>query len=704
MRNYQKLLIIIMTISFTPELSQANEGVIKSLLQSSLIELLSTNVITTSKTTEDLQTAPGIVSVITRQDIEAFGARSLEDVLNLVPGFTVGRSNRIGYHSTLYVRGSSSFWGESVLFLLNGQRLNEGLTGGALSFIPDYPLDNIKQIEVIRGPGSALYGANAFMGVVNIITQTGKESEGGQFDVRAGSNENILLKAEYGKKINNDFNFKLYSSLTRYDDDNLPQRDITWTSDDKIEFLSQRVNTDARHLVHLGGRAQYRNLDIEVGYKSSHNSNNWGVGTLSDRTDASYRHHFKTEQINIGIKHQLDLSENLSLNSQASYVNNRSETQLRASLSTINRFGQEATSELAAANSLLMLWNTDTFNLETSISWHVRHHHDVIVGINYEHDHVNATNDKNNVNLDEKLVLDDYIDSQTNEMPKSRREVYALFTQYSWTINELLKLTAGVRSDYYSDFGTTTNPRLALVYKPTNKLNIKALYAEAFRAPSLKDLYYHARSIKANPDLKPEKMKSYELQLQYQLRHDLLLSSSLFKFDIDNVIRDISTQNPENPIEIQVNNLGQSSAKGIELEAFYRPYKKFSLFTNYNYTDSKQNTDGYDVEIEGVPKQSLNIGFQSQLAPTVKFNISAYRRWQWTSQAATPVYADFTPPNYTILNSRLTWQTQPNLRWTFDVFNALDSIPSYPSQHSFVPEGIPANGRTFLLGFEVKFD
>ncbi|MEK7991334.1 MAG: TonB-dependent receptor, partial [Thiotrichaceae bacterium] len=611
---------------------------------------------------------------------------------------------RIGYHSTLYVRGSSSFWGESVLFLLNGKRLNEGLTGGALSFIPDYPIDNIKQIEVIRGPGSALYGANAFMGVVNIITQTGKESDGGQISVRGGTNENLLLKAEYGKQINDDFNFKLYSSLTNYDNDNLPQRDVTWTSGDKVESLTQRVNTDARHLVHLGGRAQYRSIDIEVGYKSSRNSNNWGVGTLSDRTDDSYRHHFKTEQINIGINHQLDFSEHLSLNNQASYVNNRSETQLRASLGAINLFGQEATPALAAANTLFMPWNTDTLNLETNLSWHVRNHHDVIVGFNYERDHVNPMNDRSNVNLGNKLVLDNYIDIQTNIMPESQREVYALFTQYSWTINELLKLTAGVRSDYYSDFGTTTNPRLALVYKLSNKLNIKALYAQAFHAPSLKDLYRQTHSIKANPDLKPETMKSYELQLQYQLRYDLLLSSSLFKFDINDVIRNISTQNPENPIEVQVRNIGQSSAKGIELEAFYRPYKQFSLFANYTYTDSQQDTDGHNVEIEGVPKQSLNIGIQSQLASTLTFNISAYRRWQWTSQAATPVYADFTPPDYTIVNSRLIWQAKPNLRWTFDVFNAFDSIPSYPSQHSFVPEGIPANGRTILFGFEVKFD
>ncbi|WP_353570930.1 TonB-dependent receptor [Candidatus Albibeggiatoa sp. nov. BB20] len=687
------------------ELSIAREkGVIESLRQSTLVDLLATDVITTSKTSEDLQTAPGIVSVITQQDINAFGARSLEDVLNLIPGFTVGRSNRIGYHSTLYVRGSSSFWGESVLFLLNGQRLNEGLTGGAMSFIPDYPLDSIKQIEVIRGPSSALYGANAFMGVVNIITQNGKESEGGQFSVRAGSNETLLLKGEYGTQVNEEFNFKLYSSLTHYNDEDLPQRDVTWSSGGNTEQLINRVNTDARHLLHLGGRAQYRNFDIELGYNTSQNSNNWGVGTLSERTEASYRHHFKTEQLNIGIKHQFDFSEHLALKTQASYVNNRSETQLRASLGSINRFGQEASEQLATANTLLMPWNTDSLNIETSIGWHIRNHHNLIVGLSYEHDHVNAMIDKSNVNLAKKLVLDNYIESQTNGMPESQREVYALFAQYSWTINEFLKLTAGIRSDSYSDFGTTTNPRLALVYKPTNKLNIKALYGQAFHAPSLKDLYRYTRSIKSNPDLEPETMKSYELQLQYQLRHDLLLSSSFFKFNTDNVIRNVSTQNPKNPIEVQVDNLGQSSADGIELELFYRPYKKFSLFANYTYTDSDQDTDGRSVDIEGVPKQALNIGFQSQLSSSLDFNISAYRRWQWTSQAATPIYADFTPPDYTILNSRLIWQAQSNLKWTFDVFNALDSIPSYPSQHSFVPEGIPANGRTFLLGFEIQFD
>ncbi|MCV6636780.1 TonB-dependent receptor [Candidatus Albibeggiatoa sp. nov. NOAA] len=703
MYPYQRLFVIVI-MSLIYELSIAREGMIESLRQGTLVDLLAIDVITTSKTNEDLQSAPGIVTVITQQEIQAFGARSLEDVLNLVPGFTVGRSNRIGYHSTLYVRGSSSFWGESVLFLRNGQRLNEGLTGGAMSFIPDYPLDSIKQIEVIRGPSSALYGANAFMGVVNIITQTGKEYEGGQFSARAGTNEAILLKGEYGKQVSDEFNFKLYSSLNHYNDENLPQRDVTWSPDGDTQRLTNRINTDARHLFHIGGRAQFRDFDFEIGYNSSRNSNNWGVGTLADRIEDSYRHHFKTEQLNIGLKHQLDFSEHLTLQTQASYVNNRSETQLRASLGSINRLGQEASDQFATANTLLMPWNTDTLNIETTLDWHIQNHHDLILGLSYEHDRVNAMNDKSNVNIVKQVVLDNYKNSATNGMPKSQREVYALFAQYSWTINEFLKLTAGIRSDHYSDFGSTTNPRLALVYKPTNKLNIKALYGEAFRTPSLKDLYRYTRSIKPNPDLEPETIKSYELQLQYQLKHDLLLSSSFFKFNTDNVIRNVSTQNPKNPIEVQVDNLGHSNAEGVELEIFYRPYKKFSLFANYTYTNSEQEIEGRHAEIEGIPKQALNIGFQSQLTPSLDFNISAYHRWQWTSQAATPVYADFTPPDYTIINSRLIWQAQPNVKWTLDVFNALDSIPSYPSQHSFVPEGIPANGRTFLLGFEIQFD
>jgi len=142
----------------------------------------------------------------------------------------------------------------------------------------------------------------------------------------------------------------------------------------------------------------------------------------------------------------------------------------------------------------------------------------------------------------------------------------------------------------------------------------------------------------------------------------------------------------------------------VEFELFYRPNQKFSLFANYSFTESNQVIHNQNNEIEGVPQQALNIGIQSQITPAINFNVSAYRRWQWTSQSATPVYADFTPPDYTIVNSRLVWQARSDLEWTFDVFNLLDSIPSYPSQHSFVPEGIPANGRTFLLGFKMRFD
>jgi len=151
--------------------------VVKSLIDMELEELMNVDVISASKIAQKVLEAPSSVTVFSRQELMSMGITSIEELLNFVPSFQATRESIYNQGYRVISRGQSTpQTSYNILFMINGERLNTDFTGGALAINHFITLANVKQVEVIRGPGSALYGTNAFTGVVNIITVTeGKE-------------------------------------------------------------------------------------------------------------------------------------------------------------------------------------------------------------------------------------------------------------------------------------------------------------------------------------------------------------------------------------------------------------------------------------------------------------------------------------------------------------------------------------------------
>ncbi len=152
-------------------------------LDMSLEELLDIPITVASKSEEKLSDASSSVTVFTRAQIEDMGFSTLEELLNFVPGFQTVRDVEQGMNNRISARGRSTGLSESVLLLVNGQRLNDLYTGGVSVMNRFIPVEMIRQVEIIRGPGSALYGSNAFLGVINVIT----EDEANVISAQAGN-------------------------------------------------------------------------------------------------------------------------------------------------------------------------------------------------------------------------------------------------------------------------------------------------------------------------------------------------------------------------------------------------------------------------------------------------------------------------------------------------------------------------------------
>lgn len=188
-----KRVSLVILFLFSSIIAQDEPNSTKKLRDLTIAELMNVIVISASKSEEEIVDAPSSVIVFTHKEIESMGISSLEELLNFVPGFQTTRDVEQGTATRISARGRSSALSESILFLLNGQRLNDLYTGGASLLNRMIPVENIKQVEIIRGPGSALYGSNAFLGVVNIQTLDDINS----FDIKFGTENSREIAANF---------------------------------------------------------------------------------------------------------------------------------------------------------------------------------------------------------------------------------------------------------------------------------------------------------------------------------------------------------------------------------------------------------------------------------------------------------------------------------------------------------------------------
>ena len=175
----------------------------QDLTQLSLDELMRIEVVSASKRTQSLQDVAGSVFVVTAEDIRRVGARSVPEALRVVPGVQVGRIN--GSTWSVSIRGFGSRFSNKLLVLIDGRSIYTPLFSGVHWDAVDLPMDTIDRIEVVRGPGGAVWGANAVNGVINIVTKPASETQGDTATVGGGSHERALAKVQHGGAFDHGF-------------------------------------------------------------------------------------------------------------------------------------------------------------------------------------------------------------------------------------------------------------------------------------------------------------------------------------------------------------------------------------------------------------------------------------------------------------------------------------------------------------------
>jgi iron complex outermembrane receptor protein len=628
-----------------------------------------------------LRKAPAIAAIITAEEIKNMGARNLMDALKTLPGFGVSIDEFGRY--MFEVRGIRTTASEKILLMMDGHRLNESWTGSAFAnLFHDLPVENIKQIEIIKGPGSALYGANAFLSTINIATKNADDIDGVNLTAGAGSfgakKVNITAGRSFGDlqiSVSADYLTTDGAKLLIERDRLLPP--VTRTPG-KTDTSFEKTD--------IFIKASYGEFELKGHYMNK--KGGAYIGIHYALTDGNRKHY---DNYWLKLSHHRALSEDISIKSKIYFSQFVLDTILEVMPDGFPGFPDGMITNTKLKNR--------TLGAELQMDIDLLKDNKLILGMMYENIRQFDVRLYANFNPLTFAPLPRYQDISAiwNFQQDAKREIWAVFLQNEWAIRENLTLTAGVRYDYYSDFGDTLNPRASLVWEPLKNLDVKFLYGQAFRAPNFKELYDQNNAISlGNPNLKPEKIDTYEVALGYRLGH-IRFEANGFLSKITNLIdRDTSLSPPV------WTNRGGAEVKGIEigLTGNYMPSNYWKL--SYIYQEPKDIVT--KQRLPYVPSQRATASLNYALSRHINSHINVL----WTGprpRAAGDPRAKM--PSYTTVNLAMVVKNiYKNLEIKGSVHNLFDKRykdPDTSGALQLIPNDFPREGISALIGISYKF-
>ncbi len=548
-------------------------------LPTELESLINSLISVASKKPLSTRESPSIVTLVTAEEIKNSGARDLVDVLRLVPGidFGVDVEGVVG----IAIRGNWAHEGK-VLLLIDGQEMNEMLYAST-QFGNHYPIDQIKRIEIIRGPGSAIYGGYAEYGVINIITQSGADINGISVAGTYGAmkdgmaRQNISIAA--GKKIN-DFEFSIAGLVGQGNRSDQVYSDFTGRTFNMAGSSSLNPNN-----VNIG--LSWKGLSFRGIYDSYQTSVGDGYDKIPPKP---YSQDFNS--MFAELKYVWQINKKITITPRVNYK--RQQPWLTPQ------------SDSVAAFNIL----AERISANLSLSYNITRNINLVTGVEVFHD---ASTELDTGHFVDGSKMVNYMN-------------YSGFLQ-GLVKHRIVNVIFGARYDKNSQYGDALVPRVGLT-KKINRTNFKLLYSQSFRSPAIENI----NQALTPQGIRPERTEVIELEGGYQLTR-----KSLFTINIYN----ISTLNPIVYYVVGLNtdayvNFGHSGTRGIETE--YRTRQRWGYITaNYAFYTAQGSTEVPNYQVPGNSNQllafpshkinfnaSINLNKHFSINPSVLFRSASY--------------------------------------------------------------------------------
>ena len=631
-----------------------------------LMEIPILTVVTASKRQQKTTEAPAQATVVTAEDIRAYGCRTLADILRSVPGFYVTYDRSYGY---IGVRGFGrpGDFGGRVLLLVDGHRMNDSIydTAAALNdFIVD--VDLIERVEVIRGPGSALYGNNAFFAVVNVITKRAARFKNGEASAEAGSYDTYKGRLTLAAHGSTGAETVVSASALRSNgipSTYLPEHDSPESGNGVVHGQDEDESESLFATVRRAG------LTLEAAYVGRDKNN---PTTIYDTVFGQHVHTFDSRGFLEG-RYESQLRENLQMMARIAY-------------DRYEYYGEYPYGSDDSGSPQEIVTNRDeslseSVGGEAHLTWMASSRHNVVLGAEYRFD---FRQEQRNFDVSPRTdFLDFDRDTQT----------YAFYVQDEYRPLQHLSITAGVRYDHFDSFGDTVNPRLALVYNPVPATALKLLYGTAFRAPNGSELYYqdNGLSTKVTPGLEAEKISTYEIVWEQRLAPHWRGTVAGFWSTVRDLVNLV--QDPADGLFFY-ENIDQVDARGLEFQIDGQLTGDLRGQASYTYAKTEDAATGRALSNSPAHLAKLNV-----TAPVFRNWLLAGAEVQYMSERTTLEGLTLDGVwlvNATLFTSRLKGAWEISL----SVYNLLDTSYRDPAA---TPDSVEQDGRTLRLKLVAHF-
>ena len=621
--------------------------------ESDLQKILNKNVAVSSKNGLTTRETPGIITVISSEEIQNSGARDMIDVLRLVPGFDVQQD--LQFVMGIGLRGSWANEGK-VLVMMDGQPFNE-LLYQTVAIGNRFPVDAVERIEIIRGPGSAIYGGSAEYGVINIITKAADSLNGvavygtGGFHADAVGRTNAGVMA--AKK----------SDTFSWDLNAFKGKGIV--SDGKYQDLFQ--SGDVQNLAKVT-HADPMNLNLGLKYKGL------AFRTMYDQFETSDPvTYVSNKNFYADLRYAWKVNSKLLITPQLKYYNQVPWTYGDADTNE-KQFNVRAKRSLAQVDAMY------DFSRKASVTFG---------GVYFQDEGIDLLN-SGLFQGAQTLTLNNF----------------AFFAQGLFK-HRLANATLGFRYEKNNRYGAAFVPRIALTKKIEN-FHFKILYSQAFRAPSLQNI-----NIALNGQIKPEKSNVFEVELGYQFTPEMLLAVNAFSISTKNVLI-YGSEGEGDAFTEWYENSAKSGSHGLEMVYSIRKKRWYANITYSFSTALKDNT----VATYNVPGQSQYVGFSKNkltlntnfyITPNLSFNptfIYATKRFAYTTldDEGNPALTTLNP--YTLVNAFFNYRNiVPGFTLGAGAYDIANARPAIPEAYNGGYAPIPGRSREYVvkISYQINF-
>jgi iron complex outermembrane receptor protein len=615
----------------------------EDLTSKSLEDLMNIEVTSVSKKEQKLSRTASAVFVITHDDIRHSGATNIPDLLRMVPGMDVAQINSNTWAIT--TRGFNGEFSNELLVMVDGRTVYLPTFGGVFWDVLDVPLENIDRIEVIRGPGGAIWGANAVNGVINIITKKASETRGALLSAGGGTYENGFGTAQYGGKLGSKTDYRVYTSY--FNRDHLP------------DAATGKNGHDDWHMLRGGFRFD-SNLSPKDTLMVQGDSYSGGEGKPTIFLPSIIS---PTQQDTVTL---VNASGDFLQSVWNHVYSSRSDTTLQVSFDHYqsNYKVSESRSTISA-------------DFQHHFAWGERQN--VVWGLGYRFSTSDTTG-----NLSVSL-----------NPPNLNTQTFSGFFQDEISlIPDRLYLTLGTKIEHNYFTGLVAMPSVRVAWSPTGRQMFWAAVSKADRTPASVDTHLRVNfggfpgqggipvllSLLGNPHFKNEGLIAFEAGYRRTVLDNLSFDFAAFYNSYSNQqttepgtpFLESSPAPPHLVFPITYQNLMHGETHGFEIASNWKPTRRWTLSPGFALERIHLHTEAASRDTSTVPDEGTDTPRQSA---QLRSHLDMPRRLAWdVSTYFVDRLKSGAIPSYTRLDTQLTWHWNERTSFTVVGQNLLKDL------------------------------